>query len=617
MQKTDTTQLNDAVAHLQEQCLAAWELRLGKPQEAVEKLQGYLSQAEQLGDVATLGYVNLLLGIANFTRSDYPQALNCYHHAQRFYESIQDAEGLARTANAFGNLYEKLGSYSLSLSEHLNSLRYAQDAAIPQLEAYALNGAAAVYYSLGLYEDSMAAHLKSLEIKRRLGDKRGEANSLGNLGLVYEKLNALSDASDAHHQSLAIRLEIEDKRGEAISLNNLGLVLEKSGDLNSAQLYMEQAIDILRAMNEQRIQSEVLLNLNHIYIKQYASGDVSRLAAIVENWTRGLQLAEAIDAKKLQSEFYFDMYSFYKRYGDTAVALTYHEQYHALREADFSTESEARINAIRVQHDLELSQRQVKVEQTKRIEAETAYALLSEQKQQLNASYQLIESTQVQLAHAYDMAEEAQRKSDQLLLNILPAPIADRLKQGQTTIADRFDDCTVLFADIAGFTAFSSQTPPEQLLDLLNVIFSDFDEITDRFDLEKIKTIGDAYMAVCGLPAERPDHLEVAADTALAMMVSIEKMRTDRFPDLRLRIGLHCGAVIAGVIGKRKFIYDLWGDTVNTASRMESHGEPNRIHVSKDVYERLKSGYVFEPRGAIPVKGKGMMETYFLVAKKK
>src|SRR5919199_687286 len=218
------------------------------------------------------------------------------------------------------------------------------------------------------------------------------------------------------------------------------------------------------------------------------------------------------------------------------------------------------------------------------------------------------------------LAEEAlrceQEKSEQLLLNILPKAIADQLKQNLSSLAERFDDATVMFADIVGFTPLSARTSPEELVNLLNEIFSTFDQLAEQYGLEKIKTIGDAYMVAGGLPMVRSDHAEAMAEMALDMQREIARLATQLGEPLNVRIGINTGPVIAGVIGIKKFIYDLWGDTVNTASRMESHGLPGCIQVTAITYERCKEKFIFEKRGVVQVKGKGEMVTYLLTGRK-
>ncbi len=205
------------------------------------------------------------------------------------------------------------------------------------------------------------------------------------------------------------------------------------------------------------------------------------------------------------------------------------------------------------------------------------------------------------------------RENQRLLLNVLPASVAEKLKQQVGIIAERMDDVSVLFADLVGFTSLSARLSPTDLIELLNRVFSSFDELAMKHGLEKIKTIGDAYMVAGGLIEPNPDHLGAMAAMALAMLENVREMNRE-FAGLNLRIGLQVGSVIAGVIGIRKFTYDVWGDTVNTASRLESHGTPGRIHVSDTVFERLHGRFVFEPRGVIELKGRGPMQTYFLNA---
>jgi class 3 adenylate cyclase len=214
--------------------------------------------------------------------------------------------------------------------------------------------------------------------------------------------------------------------------------------------------------------------------------------------------------------------------------------------------------------------------------------------------------THLALDHLY-------RENQRLLLNILPAPIAEKLKNQTGIIAERFDDVSVLFSDLVGFTPLSATLSPTDLLELLNRVFSSFDELAGRHGLEKIKTIGDAYMVAGGLPEPYPEHLASMASLALGMQESIGKLHVNSGA-LSLRIGLHVGTVIAGVIGTRKFIYDVWGDTVNTASRLESHGVPGRVQVSEAVFQRLRDRFAFERRGTIELKGRGPITTYFLNA---
>jgi len=212
--------------------------------------------------------------------------------------------------------------------------------------------------------------------------------------------------------------------------------------------------------------------------------------------------------------------------------------------------------------------------------------------------------------------ERALAESDRLLLNVLPEPIAVRLKASDGIIADGFADVTVLFADIVGFTGLAERLEPDEVVVLLDRVFTGWDGLAARFGVEKIKTIGDAYMVAGGLPVPRPDHAAAIADMALEMNAELQRCTAASGQVLEVRIGIDSGPVVAGVIGTSKFIYDLWGDIVNTASRMESHGLPGTIQVTERTYERLRGSFVLESRGAIEVKGKGSMATYLLTGRR-
>jgi class 3 adenylate cyclase len=213
--------------------------------------------------------------------------------------------------------------------------------------------------------------------------------------------------------------------------------------------------------------------------------------------------------------------------------------------------------------------------------------------------------------------EREKEKSDRLLLNVLPRSIAGRLREEHAALAESFDTATVLFADIVGFTKLAARVPAAELVAMLNDLFSRFDDLAERHGLEKIKTIGDAYMVVGGVPERCDDHAARVAAMGLDMLAAVEEFARAANVTLALRVGIHTGQVVAGVIGKKKFAYDLWGDTVNTASRMESHGVEGKVHLTEATYERLRDdGFRLSARGAVEIKGKGEMRTWFLDGRK-
>ncbi|MGB0561406.1 MAG: adenylate/guanylate cyclase domain-containing protein [Spirulinaceae cyanobacterium] len=249
-----------------------------------------------------------------------------------------------------------------------------------------------------------------------------------------------------------------------------------------------------------------------------------------------------------------------------------------------------------------------------------AFNQMTQRLQELYAGLQekvlQLETAEVSLRQSLRDLEIEQARSEQLLLNTLPEPIAHRLKSGVRNIADSYDNVTVLFADLVTFTQISERLAPEALVELLNEIFSVFDQLSEQYNLEKIKTIGDAYMVVGGLPEPHPHHAQAIAAFALDILATVNQMNRQFEESLNIRIGINSGSVVAGVIGIKKFTYDLWGDTVNLAARMESQGVAGRIQVTEQTYALLKDQFVFEERGTVQVKGKAPMQTYFLVGRK-
>ncbi|HEX9676388.1 MAG TPA: adenylate/guanylate cyclase domain-containing protein [Anaerolineales bacterium] len=216
----------------------------------------------------------------------------------------------------------------------------------------------------------------------------------------------------------------------------------------------------------------------------------------------------------------------------------------------------------------------------------------------------------------YRLLYQEQERSEKLLLNVLPKEIAPRLKQSGQTIAEHFDSASVLFADIVGSTTLFAEMEPREIVDWLNEVFSTFDVLLDKYGLEKIRTIGDSYMVAAGVPSPRPDHARALALMALEMCEQLQQMPARNGRRIAFRMGMNSGPMVGGVIGKTKFHYDLWGDTVNTASRMESHGEVGKIQVTQQTYELLRGEFDFEPRGFIPIKGKGDMQTWYLLGRR-
>lgn len=233
-----------------------------------------------------------------------------------------------------------------------------------------------------------------------------------------------------------------------------------------------------------------------------------------------------------------------------------------------------------------------------------------------NSMMNNLENANYHLIHSNEALDAERQRSERLLRNILPAPIAERIKNGEKLIADKYESVTVMFLDIVGFTPIAAAMTAEELVQMLNEMFIALDTVLERHGVEKIKTMGDSYMMVSGAPESSPQHAHHAARAALELLEAMQEFNEHKKVALQIRVGLHSGAVVAGVIGQNKFAYDLWGDTVNIASRMESHGTPGKIHCSEAAHALLRGEFEFAERGTVELKGRGVMKTYFLLGKK-
>ena len=303
------------------------------------------------------------------------------------------------------------------------------------------------------------------------------------------------------------------------------------------------------------------------------------------------ELNQRSTAYKHLSEAYYNKRDYEKAYEA-------HIEYKKLQDSVFNIDKEKKIATLTATREKEVAEKELEIQKLENIK-------------QRNESYVLYGGLAVFGVVLFIIFRQRKR-SEQLLLNILPATIAKRLKKKENPIADHFDSASIVFIDIVGFTSMSSDTDADLIVQMLDKIFKKFDVIADKHNLEKIKTIGDSYMAVAGVPIEDSNHATNMANFALEVKDNMTDYRTEDNTLIQVRIGIACGDVVAGVIGTNKFIYDLWGDTVNIASRMESTGTPGKIQVTEEFKDTLADKYQFEERGEIKVKGKGMMKTYYL-----
>ncbi|MBL8005836.1 MAG: tetratricopeptide repeat protein [Candidatus Kapabacteria bacterium] len=550
--------------------------------KALEYYSKALLINEEIG--SKVGIANNLgnIGLVYLYLSDYPKALEYLSKSLLVNEELGDKKGIAGNLGNIGNVYTSLSDYPKALEYHSKALFIAEEIGNKVGIATNLGNIGLVYHSLSDYPKALEYYLKALLINEEIGKKVGIATNLGNIGLVYHSLSDYPKALEYFSKALLINEEIGSKKGIAICLLNIGNVYNSLSDYPKALEYFSKALLINEEIGNK---NGIAVNLLHIgAVKATKESTYYDARKAEEYLQKSLQLAEEIGYKEGIKEVYGILSSLHSN-------EKYFEKAFVFQSKVITLEKEIQSIEAKKQADRFDSERKI-----------------AEREKQL----------------AVERAESAAIK--QILHNILPASIADRIIQKETFIADHFETASVLFMDLVGFTTLASIAPPKQLVYLLDAIFQKADEVVETFGLEKIKTIGDGYLAVANVTSPLKNHQKA---TALASLQLLETMRdfTVNIPsdlgdtewikdmnDIEIRIGIHTGEVVAGIIGKNKYTYDLWGDAVNVASRMESNSEAGRIHISEEFAKSIETYPEFSliPRGEITIKGKGSMKTFWL-----
>jgi len=538
---------------------------------AIEYYTKALLINEEIGNLGRIAIILGNIGSVYSNLSDYSKALEYFEKKLQINEELGNKDGIARIFVNIGNVYSNLSDYTKALEYYWKSFHIIEEIGDKGLIATILGNIGVVYINLSDFSNALEYYSKSLQIDEELGNKFGLAINLGNIGIVYLNLSDYQKALEYLVKALQIHEEIGNKVGIANTLGNIGNAYNKLSDYSKALEYHLKALKVNEEIENKRGIAINLCNIGTVYSTQHST--IFDSVQAEEFLQRTLSIAEEIGTKDLIKSVYEHLFSlrFYEQ--NFEVALQYQTKAITL-EREIQSES---INKQAQQYD----QRR-KIEEDER-------------------------ARQLKLARF--------QEQERIFHNILPITIANRLIDGEQTIAESFENVSIFFSDIVGFTTLSENIAPDKLVKGLNSIFTTFDRIATKYGLEKIKTIGDAYMAVCGVPESFEDHSYRAAKFAIEANEILPSLQLgDDFKHLKIRIGLHCGSVVAGIIGEKKFAYDVWGDAVNVASRMESNSESSRIHISENFAKSIENYSEFSliPRGEISVKGKGTMNTYWL-----
>jgi len=458
---------------------------------------------------------------------------------------------------------------------------------------------ASVYSIMGDSKNSIDYFKKSLPIFEAENDSMIYAIALENLGDQYLDQNIPDSALIYFHLSEPIFRALKFRQGLAYNMGNKGLAYAQQNRNDLAENYMNQASEILTELSDYYPICIYLIYMADIYMDK---GDLIKATDFAN---RSLFLARNIGLKQQVSDASLKLSEINELAGNKAESLYFFKEHIAYRDSVLSIETVQQMANLRA--DFEVSQKQLEVD------------LLNQQK----ANQKVLIFTMIAILGMtglyYITLTKAKKRSDHLLLNILPSGTAEELKKYGKVKAKKFDSVTVMFTDFQAFTKLSQKLSPEILVKSVDFYFSKFDEIIDKYGLEKIKTMGDAYMCAGGLPFATANHPIKIVNAAFDIVKFMEAAKTSNLGDMAhfdIRIGINTGPVVAGVVGRKKFVYDIWGDTVNVASRMESNSEAGRINVSENTYQLIRNDFDCTFRGEIDVKNKGMMNMYFVKGRK-
>ncbi|MCF8449807.1 MAG: hypothetical protein K9G49_08050 [Taibaiella sp.] len=556
-----------------------------------------LALAKKLGWKKGMADAYNRIGCNYDNKPDGPKALNCYYQAITLYEELDNKKGIAAVTGNIANVY------------------YMQH-----------NFAKALEYSF-----------KSLEMSERIGDKRMVLFNVINIGNAYGNNDDCENALKYFFRALKLIEGSNDPNIFATIYVAIGGVYDQQKKHRLALEYRLKALNKINEIKEYLgLLQVILIGLGESYYAmsldtpagtQSVKGASELRQKAIYYGIRSLEVAKEIGAPRLMEDSYSFLSRIYVLEGDYKKAFEFTNKGRAVYDSIFNIENHTKITDLETKRSIDLKEKDIEIKDKQIALDRLAVAKKRNERGYFMAglgllgcvivvvykSYKTQQRNNKLLTKANSQISMEKKRSDDLLLNILPSEVAEELKEKGSADARLFEEVTVIFTDFVSFTEVSEKLSPRDLVRELDTCFKAFDEITSKFNIEKIKTIGDAYLAVCGLPLPNTQHSENVVMAALEINAFMQKrvsiMGNNTF---RVRIGIHTGSVVAGIVGVKKFAYDIWGDTVNTAARMEQNSVAGKINISETTYELVKDKFSCEYRGEVEAKGKGVMKMYFV-----
>ena len=585
------------------------------PKEAIK----YSMEAKQLSEEAKFGkglalaYKNL--GIANYYQGNYIDALSHYQEASDIFHSIHDESGVSNMKNNIGAIYMAQGDIVNALKNYLASLNIAESIGDTLRSLTALSNIGSVYSHFdSTLHKALEYNLRALPLAEKMGNNQAIGTIAVNLGSIYVKQNKTQEAISFFDRSIAALKGTQNEPSPYIEKGRLYLM---QGNTREALSNLLKGFETASLLDNKLFMVRALQGIAETYEKK---GD-DKTAMKYYQQAEGYALSIEASYELMRGDS--AMAAGFARLGDYKEATNYHKKYEFYKDELYNNDKDKKLATM--QFDFDLQKKEGEINLLKK-DGELRDLELKRQRQVKNIS---LAGVALLLTAAFSIYRNYRTKArnnvilekknyeiESLILNILPAEVADELKKNGKSSPRFYDDASVLFTDFKGFTSIADKMNPEEVITELNTCFEAFDNIIGKYKLEKIKTIGDSYMCAGGLPRPSKNHLFDMVNASLEMIEFIERYNDNRIQQnkepMEIRIGIHTGPVAAGVVGRRKYAYDIWGSTVNVASRMESNGIPGKVNVSESVYEQIKDKFDCTYRGKIHAKNVGEIDMYLV-----
>ncbi len=582
-----------------------------KPDTSIKIAYTAKEKAREIGYKRGLALANKNIGIGHYLKGQYLQALSAWDEAMSIYKLLGDKRGIANMLSNQAGIYFNQGDDAKSLEYDLKALRISEEINDTIRVVSSLINVGTIYLNkAATYKKAADYFLKAYFLSKAINDQSLIGSATVNLGATYYNLNDDNKALFFLQEALVAFDGTPDLPG---ALNLMGEIYTRKKDFNKALYTHRKAFEYSQKLDTKLDMTKSLIGLAECYLEQKEANQA------IDAYKQALDIALPIKLTTEIREIYEGLSQAYSETNDFKNAFNYQKLLLEIKDTIYNVNTTKKLGLLQFNFDLEKKESKIKL-LTK--DTELKQKEISRQKIVRNS---FIAGFIVVLLFAgvffkqRNRIEKEKKRSETLLLNILPAEVAEELKEKGEAEARLMGEVTVLFTDFKGFTAMSEKVSPKQLVRDIHECFSAFDQIMEKYGIEKIKTIGDAYMAAGGVPVTQPGIAHNIVKAAFEMRDFIDEGKARKIannqPFFEIRIGIHTGPVVAGIVGIKKFQYDIWGDTVNTASRMESSGEPGKINISASTYQLVKDDFHCVYRGKITAKGKGDIDMYFVEPK--